>query len=68
MTRKRKKLKFAGPVDVKTIARLTRDMTAYRSESMKARRQQREAAFGTLGPASPVRRIDPLTGRVINET
>jgi len=40
--------------------------SVYRDESAEEIRQRRERRlYGSLGPASPVRRIDPKTGSVI---
>lgn len=38
---------------------------AYRANAKAAHKRALERQYGTLGPASPVRRIDPVTGRVI---
>jgi len=36
-----------------------------RLKTAREREQYRTSQYGTLGPASPVRRIDPKTGKVI---
>jgi hypothetical protein len=42
-----------------------RTFGAYRASARAAHKRALEQQYGTLGPASPVRRIDPVTGRVI---
>ena len=44
--------------------RLKRARSAYTARVNAARKQGVEHFYGSQGPASPVRRIDPLTGDV----
>jgi len=37
----------------------------YRKQAVEARKRAIESLFGSQGPASSVRKIDPKTGRVI---
>lgn len=46
------------------MRRSKRGRPAYTARVEAERKQSKDQFYGTLGPASPVRRINPLTGEV----
>jgi hypothetical protein len=50
------------PLNTIRVPLRTKNSPSYRNPAKAAFKQALDAQYGSLGPASPVRRIDPKTG------
>jgi hypothetical protein len=50
------------PLNTIRVPLRTKNSPSYRNSAKAAFKQALDAQYGSLGPASPVRRIDPKTG------